>query len=68
MFQENCEFVERFDEVMTQKASKISLEEQILKVHKLYEPQFKNVDKMMLEAEIQRQNYLASFNSFSEII
>jgi hypothetical protein len=60
--------VERFDEVLIQKASKVSLEESCKAIRDKYDTQFAKYDQRLVEDARQRDLYVASFNQFSSVI
>lgn len=66
--QNNCRIVERFDEVLIQKASKVSLEETNKAIRDKYDTQFERYDRRLIEDARQRDLYVASFNNFSTVI
>ena len=47
LFEDNCDYILRFDEIITQKASKISLEDAILELKKKYDAEFQKVNTHM---------------------
>jgi len=54
LFNKNVDVVLRFDEVMTQKASKVSLEEKFLELEKKYDPKLADVYSCLQIAQAER--------------
>jgi hypothetical protein len=68
LFEENCEVVQRFDEVILEKASKISLEERIRHLEARYDPVMVQLSKSFAEAEEERRRINNGFNTFTELV
>ena len=47
LFEDNCDYILRFDEIITQKASKITVEDAILELKKKYDVEFLKVNSQM---------------------
>lgn len=58
----------RFDEVMTQKASKISVEDRILDVQRKYDPKIADVYHNLEIARVEREEYVAGFDKFVKLV
>lgn len=58
----------RFDEVMTQKASKISVEDRILDVQRKYDPKIADVYHNLEMARAEREEYVAGFDKFVKLV
>jgi hypothetical protein len=68
LFNRNVDTVLRFDEVLTQKASKITLEDKILEVQKKYDPKISDIYQNLAAAQAERDQYVAGFEKFTKLV
>lgn len=68
LFQDNCEMVSRFDEVLTTKAQKVT----VMEMDKLLSAKIELTKEFLMEqlctAEAERNEYRAQFDSFCEVM
>lgn len=67
-FNNNCDMVARFDEVMTQKANKIQVDELFKEFKIQNDVKIQGVKDMLTEAQKERNKYTASFNQFAHLL
>jgi len=68
LFEENCEVVQRFDEVILNKASKITLDERIRQLEAKYDPIMVQLSQSLVEAEEERCRINNGFNTFTDLV
>ena len=57
-----------FDEVMTQKASKISLEDKVIELQRKYDPKIADLYACLQTAKAERDQQAANFDKFVNVV
>jgi hypothetical protein len=53
---------------LTQKASKISLEDKLLQVQQKYDPKITDIYHSLASAQAERDQYVAGFEKFTKLV